>query len=714
MKNTCAVALLLTCFLPGALCGVEAANPLGKVIELLNSLTAKITKEGEEEAKAYSAFVEWCTDAARTKGFEIKTATSAKDKLEADIAQETGAIEASSSRIDDLAGSIGGDDADLKSATTIRAKETADFTANEAELVDVIDTLGRATGILEREMQKNPAAFAQVDTSSIKSVVSALSAIVDAASFSSADKQKLLAMVQSQQNAGADDDDFGAPAAAVYKTHSTNILDVLEDLKEKAEEQLSSLRKAETNTRHNFEMLKQSLEDQISADTKALGEEKSAKAAATEAKATAEGDLAGTVKDLADAQAALAMTKTDCMQVGADHEATVASRAEELKAIADARKVLASSTGGAVDQTYSFFEAGAVSHFNVAARSALQNRADLASIEVVTIVKKLAKEQHSAALAHLASRISAVLRFGASAGEDPFAKVRALISDMINKLEAQAGSEATEKAYCDEQIAKTEEKKAELSHDLSKLTSKIDVAAAKSAGLKADVKELQAELATLAKQQAEMNQIRQESHAAFVQAKADLEEGLEGVRKALSVLREYYGGSASMLQNSNDMSALMQQPSAPSLHEKASGAGTSVIGILEVVESDFAKNLATEETEEDNSEAQYQKTTQMNKVTKTLKDQDVKYKSQEHAGLDKNIAELSADRETSDAELSAVLEYDEKIKARCIAKPETYAERKGRREAEVAGLKEALAILEDETAFTQRSKKGNLRAHFLA
>merc|ERR1719157_269569 len=119
---------------------------------------------------------------------------------------------------------------------------------------------------------------------------------------------------------------------------------------------------------------------------------------------------------------------------------------------------------------------------------------------------------------------------------------------MISKLEAEAQAEATEKAYCDEQIAKTESKKAELEEDIAKLTSKIDTAAARSAGLKEDVKELQAELAALAKLQAEMDSIRTESHAAYVEAKADLELGLEGVRKALGVLRNYYGGSAAVVQ----------------------------------------------------------------------------------------------------------------------------------------------------------------------
>merc|ERR1712190_585225 len=149
----------------------------------------------------------------------------------------------------------------------------------------------------------------------------------------------------------------------------------------------------------------------------------------------------------------------------------------------------------------------------------------------------------------------------------------------------------------------------------------------------------------------------------------------------------------------------------PELHGKATGAGTSIIGILEVVESDFAKNLAKETTAEDDAEADYQKTTQENKVTKTLKDQDVKYKSAEATGLDKSISDMTADRETANTELSAVMEYYGKVKDRCIAKPETYAQRKARREAEIQGLKEALSILEDETALVQRKRHGSFRGY---
>mmetsp|Transcript_32193 Transcript_32193/g.51361 ORF Transcript_32193/g.51361 Transcript_32193/m.51361 type:complete len:98 (-) Transcript_32193:98-391(-) len=90
-----------------------------------------------------------------------------------------------------------------------------------------------------------------------------------------------------------------------------------------------------------------------------------------------------------------------------------------------------------------------------------------------------------------------------------------------------------------------------------------------------------------------------------------------------------------------------------------------------------------------------------------MKSQDVKYKTQEFKGLDKSIAELTGDKDTTNTELSAVLEYYGKLKERCIAKPETYEERKARRASEIEGLKQALEILENETAFMQRGKRGH-------
>jgi hypothetical protein len=333
----------------------------------------------------------------------------------------------------------------------------------------------------------------------------------------------------------------------------------------------------------------------------------------------------------------------------------------------------------------------------------LNSRSDLANAEVVNLLKKLAKENHSAALAQLASRISVTLRYGASNGQDPFSKVKQLIKDMLFKLQEQAQADVTEKSYCDDELAKTNAKKSDLQGQMAKLSAKMDAAAATSAQLKGDLTELSASMSRLAKSQAEMDAIRVESHQEYARAKGDLELGLEGIRKAVGLLRDYYGNqeSAAMLQGDFQ-------------HTKADGAGGEVIKCLEVVESDFAKSLATEETAEADAQAEYEKTTKTNKDTKNIRELDVQFKTRELKALAKTEGDLSGDRGTTGAELDAVLEYSDKLKERCIGKAETYETRKSRREAELQGLKQALSILAGESAFVQSGKKRNLHSNFLS
>jgi len=547
-------------------------------------------------------------------------------------------------------------------------------------------------------MQKNSASLAQLDTTDMRKVLRLLGTVADAAALSSADQQKVVAFIQAQQGSDAGDEELGAPDAAAYESQSSGILDVLEDLKEKAETQLAELRKAEVNAKQNYEMLKQSLEDQNVADTKDLEDEKSSKAANEEAKAEAEGDLKVTIKELDGAQKSLKMATKNCMQQASDHEATLRARREELKVIAKATKILQETASGK-----------AFMLLQTAAASTSSSRAKTVRSKIAALVKRLARQYHSAALAQLASRINTLTRFAAASGGDPFAKVKGLIQNLIAQLEEEAESQASEKAYCDAELAKTAAKTTELDDSLSKLAAKIDQAMASSADLKEEIKELQGELAAIAKSQSKMDKVRQTEHEAYVQAKTDLEQGASGVRQALEVLRDYYASdeetAASMVQDSAKFGTFMQQQ-----HAKAEGAGATIIGILEVVESDFATSLVKEEAEESDAQSEYDKITQENKLATTSKAQDVEYKTQAVKALEKNVAEQTADRDTSSTERAAVLEYDAKLKERCVAKPESYEERKKRREAEISGLKEALATLRDETTFMQRKGRGgNIR-----
>ena len=87
----------------------------------------------------------------------------------------------------------------------------------------------------------------------------------------------------------------------------------------------------------------------------------------------------------------------------------------------------------------------------------------------------------------------------------------------------------------------------------------------------------------------------------------------------------------------------------------------------------------------------------------------MKYKTKEAAGLGKSIVEAASDKEGVQSELDAVIEYLSKLDAQCVGKASTFADRRARRQAEIAGLKEALAILEGEIALIERSSKRAFR-----
>merc|ERR1740121_1418022 len=176
-----------------------------------------------------------------------------------------------------------------------------------------------------------------------------------------------------------------------------------------------------------------------------------------------------------------------------------------------------------------------------------------------------------------------------------------------------------------------------------------------------------------------------------------MEQGLEGIKMATKVLREYYAQEGDKA------------------HKAASGAGHSVLGMLEVVESDLSKGIAEMNVGESTAQGEHDRVTRENEISSATKGQGVKYKTKETKSLDSRVSESRSDLANTQEELRAVTEYDAKIKQICIAKPETFDQRRGRRQAEIQGLKEALRILsqDSEVGFVQRGQGKALRGGHL-
>merc|ERR1719468_298367 len=393
-----------------------------------------------------------------------------------------------------------------------------------------------------------------------------------------------------------------------------------------------------------------------------------------ETRAAAEGDLAVTTRALNEDVTALAGLHQDCMTKAEDFEAETKSRGEELKALAMAKKAVKENTAGATGQTYSF----------------LQTASNTANVQVVHMIRDLARKQKAPELAQLASRLGSDLRL--NHGADVFAKIKGMISDMIDKLEQEQAEAAELKQWCDKEIAESTAKKEEADALIEKLTTKHNQATSRSTQLKDEVAVLQKELAELASTQSEMDRIRSEEKAAFDKNHPEMEQGLKGVKLALKILNDYYA-------------------KADKAHSSADGAGSGIIGMLEVIESDFTQGISEMVAAEQTAVSTHERETKENAVEKTTKEQDVKYKTKEAASLDKVAAELSTDIEGVRTELDAVNDYLASLDKKCTYKVESYADRKARREAEINGLKEALNILESETALVQTSSLRGVRKH---
>jgi len=238
-------------------------------------------------------------------------------------------------------------------------------------------------------------------------------------------------------------------------------------------------------------------------------------------------------------------------------------------------------------------------------------------------------------------------------------------------------------------MSETTAKKDDLTAESDKLSTKVAQNKAASAKLKEESATLQNELAQMASAKAEADKLRSEENAAFKTNSAEMKQGIDGVQKALKVLKDYYAQDAA--------------------HGSAGGAGSGIIGLLEVCESDFTKGLTEMTAEEESAAADYKSYAQQDEIETASKQADVKYKNKDAAGKDKAVADLSGDLSSVTDELTAVVSALDKLNEMCVAKAEPYAEKKARRESEIAGLKEALEILEGEAAFIQKASKRTLR-----
>merc|ERR1719182_915420 len=369
----------------------------------------------------------WCDSESNEKEDAITSHKRTIGDLEAEIADASARISELSTEVEELAGKISGAESELGEATKLREEEKASFSASETELVDTVDSLERALVVLKRGQS-----FLQArDQDVMKKMTMSLSKIIEANWVNKKDKAAVQSLLQSTSEEGDEDLSLQPQAkTSGYQSQGSGILDTISDMKEKAEATLSDARKAEMQANHEYEMMKQNLEMQISTMKKRMSEATTEKSGLEEAKAAAEEELSSTKKTLADDEKYLEELTQSCSMKAKEWATRQKDAAGELAAIAKAKEVL--ETGVKV-----FLEVSSKTHSKNDESGAKRDR-------VIAILSKMDDRSY------LFTQLKSEARTGG-----PFDKVKGLIESMITRLEKEAAEEADTKAFCDKETSES-------------------------------------------------------------------------------------------------------------------------------------------------------------------------------------------------------------------------------------------------------------------
>jgi len=663
-------AVWLTAFLLHAASAV-AVTPVQKVIQLLENMAVKGKKEKHEEQVQFAAFKQFCDDTTVEKERAIKEATEKIEMLKADISKYIADAAQLTKEIAGHDSDIAAWTGDKKAATKVRTMEKNDYDAMHKDYSESVDALQRAIAVLKKQAYDRKQASSLAQVSALKSLT-----LIPPEAKKALD----LFLMQSTEEPSDEGLAVSAPEANAYEFQSSGIIEMLEKLLDKFVDERTALEKEEMNSKHAYDMLMQDLTAQLEQAKADRTEKAETKAKKLQSKADAEGDLQDTTTTRDADQKYVDDLKATCSQKASDFESRQQLRTEELEALAKAIEIMSSSAvSGNADKylpTLIQKKGRSLGQFRSGEQTAIQKR-------VADFLREQGRQFNSRILSALAVRVA----------DDPFAKVKKMIKDLLVRLMEEANEEAEHKGWCDTELSTNEQTRKEKTEAVETLHAEIDELQASIAKLTEEIGELSKAIADLDAAMAEATEIRQKEKEENEVTIKDSQEAQTAVAQALTVLKEFYA-------KAGDATALLQKKQMPEIFDSPykgmQSENGGVIGMLEVIESDFARLEADTSAAESSAQKTYDTFMTDSKVDKAQKTTDVEHKTAKKQDETQALTVKGEDLEGTQKELDAALAYFDKLKPSCVDAGVSYEDRVNRRKEEIESLQEALRILNGE------------------
>merc|ERR1719326_1414614 len=621
----------------------------------------------QEEQVQFAAYKQFCDDTTIEKQRAIKEANSLIEQLGASIQKAEADAATLAKEISQLDEDISVWQGDLKASTEVREMENADYMGTHKEYQESIESLEKAIITLKKQMKDIPQ-------------LTSLAQVKDAMFIPEKARKVIGAFLAQGDELGSDLQDLAAPEANAYEFQASGIFDMLEKLMDKFKDEKTDLEKEEMNARHAYEMLIQDLKAQITAATADREEKAQEKATKLQGAAEDKGTLGDTTATRDADEKYLSDLVSTCTQKSTDFENRQQLRSDELAAIEKAIEIISSGgVSGAADKHLPSLVQKPTSFLQLNARTTIAS--PHVQRRLSNFLREKAEEINSRVLSALAVHVS----------EDPFEKVKKMIKDLIVRLMEEANEEAEHKGWCDTELGTNEQTRKEKTNAVETLHSEIDELSATIAKLGQEITDLSKEISEADKALATAQELRNKEDEKNTATIADAEAAQTAVAQAISVLREFYDKAA-------EATALVQK--APEIFDSSytgmQSESGGVVGMLEVIQSDFARLETETKAAEAEAQRMFDKFTSESAVNRAQNAKDVEHKTTKKTNQESALTSKKADLEGTQKELDAALAYYDKLKPSCVDAGVSYEDRVARRKEEIESLQEALRILNGE------------------
>jgi len=646
----------------------DQVTPVQKVLQMMDELKAKGVAEMQAEQETFATFSKWCHTTEIDKTKSISNAKLKIEQLSADIGKWTQDSAVLAEQIAELDGTIDKSEQEIADAKKARKADHELFQQKLADYDNSIDQVDEGVKQLKLMMSS---------TEGAAGAAAFIQQFAGTARLQEHSRQALRSFLETS-------DTIAAPEAAAFESKSGGVVDMMEKMGLKLVDEKKKCEEEEAEAVHANMKIQQSFTSEINKSQDVRSRRAANMHKKQEAASDAKADLASTSATKSSDESYLADLQTECAQKHEDFEARQKLRQEELDAIDKAKDIIA---GGAVSGAADKHLPGLV-QVSFAQLRSVNAAAKPAVLACAAYLNRQGKKMNSSMLAALAIRVS----------EDPFGKVKKLIEGMIGKLMTEATDEADQKGFCDTEMGTNKMTREKKTATVESLSANIEEMTAKTGQLTEEVAELSEDIASIDAALAKATEIRTQEKAKNAQTISEAQQAISAVQKAIDVLKEFYAKAAGATAFSQFMTNGVSDE-APETFDKpftGSGGEGGIVGMLEVILSDFQRLEAETTQGEADGEREFVQLQADSSQDKAVKGTQSKQKSEEIARLGADTSDAKQDLASNQEELDAAMKYFEKLKPTCMTVGASYEDRVARRKAEIESLHEALKILSDE------------------